>query len=336
MAGPKPAANPTAARLVLTVATLFAIAVLGLLLGYRPIDTPQVWVALSSYDARNPDHIVLAAVRFPRVVAAVLAGAALGVAGTMMQSMTRNALADPGLLGVNAGAALGAVLSIAVLGITDPGGFVWIALGGAFLATLLVFLLGGGAQAHPVRIVLAGAAVTALSLALIRSVLLLSSRTLETYRIWVLGGFDGVSLADIDALAPFFMVGFGLAALAGFWLNAMMLGQDVARALGLRVGLIWCVAGLSIVLLCGASVAMAGPIAFVGLIVPHLARRIAGPDVVWTMLFSACFGAILLILSDLIGRLAILGGNLPAGIMSALIGGPLLIWFVRQKTMVRL
>ncbi|MFY2823528.1 FecCD family ABC transporter permease [Ruegeria sp. MALMAid1280] len=317
--------------LCVSVLALLILSFAALRFGLRPTGWSTIWPALVTFDPLNPDQIVVREIRLPRLVGAMLAGASLGMAGALMQGMTRNPLADPGFLGVNAGASMGVVLCILLLGITDPGAFVWVALGGAFTASALVFLLGGGNQANPARLILAGAAVSALFLALSRSLLLVSQQTLDVYRFWVLGGFDGIDFHTIQALLPFFAVGIVTAVIASFALNALMLGEDTARGLGVRVGMAQIMIGLAIVILCGATVSMAGPIAFVGLIVPHLARWVAGADIRWMLLFSTTLGAVLMVAADLLGRLALFGGNMQAGVMSALIGGPVLIWLVRRN-----
>ncbi|WP_264211203.1 FecCD family ABC transporter permease [Leisingera thetidis] len=331
---PPPALTRAGLRRLWLAAAVLGLAALcaaALRLGVRPVGWSAVWTALTAFDAGNADHIVVRHMRLPRLGGALLAGAALGLAGALMQGLTRNPLADPGLLGINGGAALGVALCVLVLGITDPAEFVWMALGGALASSVLVFLLGGGSRAGTLRLVLAGAAVSALFLALTRGLLLVSRQTLEVYRFWVLGGFDGIVPATLAALAPFLAAGAGLAALAAPGLNALLLGEDSATGLGVRTGLARLAAGAAIVLLCGASVAMAGPIAFAGLIVPHLARWTAGPDMRRVMLFSAVFGAQLLTAAELLGRLPLFGGTMQAGVMTALIGGPVLIWLVRRN-----
>ncbi|UWR63637.1 iron ABC transporter permease [Phaeobacter inhibens] len=311
--------------------TLCLLSAAALSLGARATSWAEIWGGLTAYDPNNADHIVVRNMRLPRLIGAGLAGAALGMSGALIQAMTRNPLADPGLLGINGGAALGVVLCILVLGVTDPAEFIWVALGGGLAASVLVFLLGGGSQANPLRLILAGAAVSALFLALTRALLLVSRQTLDVYRFWVLGGFDGILPATLQSLLPFLILGALLAIIAGFGLNALMLGEDTAKGLGVRTGLTRLTAGAAIVLLCGATVAMAGPIAFAGLIVPHMARWAAGPAIGWSLAFSAVFGALLLIAADLLGRLALFGGNMQAGVMTALIGGPVLIWLVRRN-----
>ena len=309
---------------------------LALRLGIRPVGWSSLWQSFVAYDPNLPDHIVIWQIRLPRLIAALLCGASLGVAGALMQALMRNPLADPGLLGVNAGAALGVVLSTILLGITDPAQFVWAALGGAALASGLVFLLGGNTPSRTGRLILAGAAVSALFYALIRGLLLASRASLEVYRVWILGGFDNATLDLVLALLPFLCVGLFLAFLAGFSLNALLLGESTAQSLGVRVGLLQLLTGGAIVVLCGASVAIAGPIAFVGLIVPHLARATAPADMRWVSLYSAIYGATLLVLADLLARASLFSGNMQAGVMSAILGGPVLIHLVRSRGVHRL
>lgn len=312
----------------LAVLGLAVLAALALRFGLRDTTLSDVWTSLTAFDPGDPRHVVIREIRMPRLVAALLAGAALGMAGALMQGMTRNPLADPGFLGINAGASFGVVICILVFWITDRAAFVWVAMGGTLVSGLMVFALGGGSKGSAARLILAGAAVNALFMALTRGVLLISQQTLEVYRFWVLGGLDGITFDTIGSLLPFFGAGALVAAIATFWLNALMLGEDTAKGLGIRVGLAQAVIGLAIVVLCGSTVALTGPIAFIGLMVPHLARRLGGPDMRYTVGFSAFLGAALVIGADLLGRLPFFGGNMQAGVMSALIGGPVLIWLV--------
>lgn len=315
---------------------LILVVILSLTLGSRTLETHTFWRAFTQFDPSLADHVVLRQIRLPRVIGAVLCGGCLGVAGALMQALTRNPLADPGLLGVNAGAALGVVISTYLLRISDPAQFFWSALLGASVAAALVFLLGGRTASQTGRLILAGAAVSALFFALIRGLLLVSRASLEVYRIWILGGFDNVTFEMVSALSPFILLGLMLAIAAGFGLNALQLGESTAQSLGVRVGFLQLLTGLAIVLLCAASVAMAGPIAFVGLIVPHLARATAPADMRWLTLYSAVYGAILMLLADLVARAPLFGGAMQAGVMSAILGGPVLIWLVRSKGVRRL
>ncbi len=315
---------------------LVLVAFLSLSLGSRTLEVQTYWRAFTQFDPSLADHVVLRQIRLPRVIGATLCGGCLGAAGALMQALTRNPLADPGLLGVNAGAALGVVISTYLLRLSDPAQFFWSALLGASVAAALVFLLGGRSASQTGRLILAGAAVSALFFALIRGLLLVSRASLEVYRIWILGGFDNVTFEMVSALSPFILLGLMLAIAAGFGLNALQLGESTAQSLGVRVGFLQLLTGLAIVLLCAASVAMAGPIAFVGLIVPHLARAAAPPDMRWLTLYSAVYGAVLMLLADLMARAPLFGGTMQAGVMSAILGGPVLIWLVRSKGVRRL
>ncbi|MEM8541422.1 MAG: iron ABC transporter permease [Pseudomonadota bacterium] len=308
---------------------------LSLKFGYQSLDFDQILEAIVQYDASNAQHVLFAEIRVPRLYAACIAGIALGTAGTLMQVLTRNPLADPGLLGVNAGASLGVVISILVLGMTDPSQYVWTSLGFAFLVSVIVFSIGANQTVSPTRLIIAGAAIMAVCIAIIQALLLVSRQTLDTYRFWVLGGFDGVQIETLVVLSPLFLMGTIIAAICSLWLNALVLGTDTAKGLGLRVAVVQIMTGISIVILCAATVAMAGPISFVGLVSAHIARRFAGADVRWMLVLSSLVGVVLLIAADLVGRTPLFGGNMQAGVMSAIIGGPVLIWIIRNKGLVR-
>lgn len=308
-----------------------------LFVGVRPISMSEVWVALTAFDPMDPDHIVVRELRVTRAIVAMLGGAALGLSGALMQVMTRNPLADPGLLGVNAGASFGVVLGIWGLRLTAPGALIVPALTGAGIAAVLVLLTGGGlrrAGPDPVRLVLAGAALSALFLALTWGLLILSRQSLDIYRYWVLGGFNQIDPASYQAVLPVFGIGFVTAGIAAFLLNPLMLGDDTARALGAKVGLARLVSLIAIVLLCGATVSLAGPIAFVGLLVPHLVRPLAGADARRLAFASAIAGAALAVVADVLGRLILPGQEIEAGAMMALIGGPALIMLVQRNRQV--
>lgn len=305
-------------------------AVISLVFGYSAISFQQLREAISAYDPTQAEHVVFADIRLPRLVGACLAGASLGMAGALLQGLTRNPLADPGILGVNAGAAVGVVLSIMVLGLTDPAQYVWIALISCVLVSSIVLVIGGSQDANPIRLLIAGAAVAAICLALIRAVLLVSRQTLDTYRFWVLGGLDGLSFDTIATLLPFLAVGSLLCVISCFGLNALALGTDIAKGLGVRVRLVQLITATTVILLCGTTVSMVGPIAFLGLVAAHIARPYTDGDVRWLVALSAIVGMVLLIIADLLGRLEIFGGSLQAGVMSALIGGPVLIWLIRR------
>ena len=327
--------------LVLGLALLLLAVVASLALGSRDIDLGVVWQALVDHqDGAHGQDVVLDQ-RLPRTLLGLLVGACLAAAGTVMQGITRNPLADPGLLGVNAGASLLVVLAIAYLGVSRPSSFIWFALGGAALATAIVYLVGSFTRdgATPVTLALAGTAVTAGVTSVITLILLSSTRTVNTYRFWSVGslaGRDGPGhLATTWALAPFLLVGLLLAVLAARQLNLVAMGTDLARGLGVRIGFTRAVCAVAVVLLAGTATALAGPIVFVGLVVPHLGRMLVGPDYRWILGTSLLYGPTLLLAADVIGRVVIPRDELEAGLVVAALGAPVMIAIIRRVRLVQ-
>ncbi|MCI2958103.1 iron ABC transporter permease [Agromyces atrinae] len=334
------ASSPTKRRvrllvaLVVTIAVLALIALASLAIGTRQVAFPDVIQALVSPVDGNADHLVVRELRIPRLVVGLMAGVALGLVGTVLQGVTRNPIADPGLLGINAGASFAVVLAIATLGVTQPLGFVWFAFGGAALAALLVFVIGSSGRdgATPVKLALTGAALTALLTPLVTLVLIGDGDTLARFRFWSVGSLAGRGLDVAAALWPFLVAGVVVAALLGRRLNLLALGDDVARGLGARLGTTRVLAAVAVIVLAGTATSLVGPIALVGLVVPHLARPIAGGDYRWILVFSALFGPALLLAADVVGRVVVAPAELEAGIIVAFIGAPVLIAIVRRST----
>lgn len=323
--------------LLAAVAGLFAVAVLSIAYGSKPIPIGDVFDAFFAFDGSN-EHLIIRSLRVPRTVVGLGVGAALGLAGAMMQGVTRNPLADPGILGVNAGASLAVVIAIYVFGIGSLSGYVWFAFVGAAVVSVVVYGLGslGRDGATPVKLALAGSAVAALLGSLTTAILLIDVATLDQYRFWVVGSIAGRD-GDVAAqVAPFLVVGALLALGSARSLNSMSLGDDVARSLGLRVGLARLVSAVSVVLLCGAATAAAGPIGFVGLTVPHVARSITGPDYRWILPYSAVLAPILLLGADIVGRVVARPGELQVGIVTALVGAPFFVALVRRRSLAQL
>lgn len=321
------------------MALALVTAALSLRLGVRPIGFAAIIEAFTAFDPNSADHLTVRQLRVPRAVAALIGGGSLGLAGALMQVLSRNPLADPGLLGVNGGAALGVVIAIWGLGLTAQGALVIPALIGAALAATLVLLLGGTVQKNgpdPTRLILAGAAVGTLFLAFTWAILILSRESLDVYRFWVLGGFTGIELKDLLSLMPLYIIAVPLALISAVMLEPLTLGDDAARALGVRVGLTRVLAIVAIVLLCGTTVSMAGPIAFIGLLVPHLVRPILGAGVKQLAIGSLIFGAMLAVVADTLGRVILPGQEIEAGAMMALIGGPTLVLLARRRREVAL
>jgi len=319
--------------LVLLAAGVVGVVLISLAFGTRQIEFPVVVDAILAPDPTNNDHAVVRDLRVPRTVIGLLAGAALAVAGGIMQGLTRNPLADPGLLGVNAGASLFVVLGITFLGITAASGYVWFAFAGAAAATVLVYAVGAGRGGNPtpVTLTLAGAAVTAVITSVITLVLLQNLDTLNQYRFWSVGSLVGRELSTVTVVIPFLVIGFVLAAIVARMLNVLALGEDVARGLGQNIVLARVLAAVAIVLLCGGATSISGPIVFVGLVVPHIVRRFTGPDYRWILAYSFLLGAILLVLADVIGRLVVQPTELEAGIVVAFLGAPVMIALVRRS-----
>ncbi|MDT0269726.1 iron ABC transporter permease [Streptomyces sp. DSM 44915] len=269
--------------------------------------------------------------RYPRTVLGLLAGVCLAVAGTLMQGITRNPLADPGLLGVNAGASAGVVTATAFLGAGGQAGAVWWALPGALLAGLLVYAVGSaGAATGLVRLVLAGAVVSAVLTAYIQLVTLSKPTVFDSYRYWVVGALGGRSFEVFVSVLPFAVVGLVLAALVAGGLNALALGDDSAHALGANPTLTRAGGLVAATVLCAAATAAVGPIAFVGLAVPHIVRALVGIDFRLQLLFSALLGPTLLLLADVLGRVVMRPSELMVGVVTAFVGAPVLLYAVRR------
>jgi iron complex transport system permease protein len=279
-------------------------AVASLATGAKPIPISTVLDAFWSFDPLNTDHLIVRELRLWRTVMGIGVGSSLAVAGALMQGVTRNPLADPGLLGVNAGASFAVVLAIWALGLQSLLGLVWFAFGGAGLATGLVLLLGamGRGGTNPVRLVLAGVALAALLGSLTASVTLLDQAVLDRFRFWAVGSLSGLDGDVIYQILPFLVVGMLLALGLSRSLNAIALGEEVARSLGIGLAKVRFLAVIAVTLLCGSAVAACGPIGFVGLVVPHAARVVSGADQRWLIGTCALLGPTLLLVCDTIGR----------------------------------
>jgi iron complex transport system permease protein len=319
-------------------AVLFGICLASVAYGSKPIGFATVLESFTAFDPTSNDHLIIRSLRVPRTVVGLLVGAALGLSGTVMQGVARNPLADPGILGVNAGASLFVVVAIFVFGIGSLTGYVWCAFAGAALAALVVYALGsvGREGPTPVKLALAGAALTAVLGSFTSAILLLDVATLDTFRFWAVGSLAGRDAAIAWQVAPFLAVGAVMALATGRLLNALSLGDDVARSLGQRVGLARVFSALSVVILAGAATAAAGPIGFVGLTIPHVARAITGPDYRWILPYSMVLAPMLLLGSDILGRVVARPGEVQVGIVTALVGAPFFVALVRHRKLAEL
>ncbi|WP_436701020.1 iron chelate uptake ABC transporter family permease subunit [Nocardioides sp. BYT-33-1] len=285
----------------------------------------------------TPARDIVRGLRLDRTVIALVVGLALGAAGALMQALTRNPLADPGLLGVNAGAAAAVVTGIAFLDVTSAGIQIWFAFAGAAAASVVVYVLGSGGRASttPVRLALAGAALTAVLASYVNGVALSSQAAFDTMRFWLVGSVVGREIAVLGTVWPFLVAGALVAAFVAPALNAIALGEDTGRALGVNLGRLRILTAVAITLLCGAATALAGPIVFLGLVLPHVARHLVGPDQRWVLPVSMVLSAALLLLADTSGRIAS-DREVEAGIMTAFIGAPLFILLVRRRRLAHL
>ena len=327
----------TRSRRILGLAFLLVLVVVAALasiaVGTRSIGLGEVWRSLVDGDLSTDAAVIVRRLRVPRTALGLLVGLALGVAGALMQGHTRNPLGDPGLLGVTAGASLAVVLAIAWFGIGTPSGYIWFAFAGALAGTVLVYGIGSAGRGGPtpVTLALAGAALSALLYALVRAVLVSDQQTLDSFRFWVVGALAGRGADVAWQVAPFITIGLVLAIANGPALNLLGLGEDVARGLGQHIWPARIVGLTAITLLCGAATAACGPIAFVGLVVPHAVRAVTGPDHRWLIPCSGLLGAALLLSADVLGRVVARPGELQVGIVLALVGAPFFIALVRRR-----
>ncbi|SDD36996.1 FecCD family ABC transporter permease [Actinokineospora iranica] len=316
---------------------LAATCLASVLIGNETIALGDVLATWRRPDGSDAQRIV-AFLRVPRTLVGLLAGAALGLAGALMQGLTRNPLAGPEVLAVNAGAALAVVAAIAGLGLTTLGGYIWFAFLGAAVAGALVYFLAaaGHGGPTPVKLALAGAALTATLAGLTTAVTLLDVSTFTVYRFWSVGALTSAEMSSIGVAALFVAAGAALAIGSTRTLNGLALGEDVARSLGQRIIAGKLVAVAAAVLLAGSAVALAGPIAFVGLTVPHMARAFGGTDYRWILPWSAVLAPIVLLAADILGRLLARPQELQVGIVTAVIGAPVFIALVRGRRLARL
>jgi len=303
------------------------------MVGASSIAPGTVLTAFLHFDPADTQHLVIMEKRLPRTLIGLLVGIALGLAGTAAQGLTRNPIADPGILGVSFGASLFVVLGISIVGVSSLSGYVWFAFAGAAIASVLVFSVAslGRDGATPVKLALVGSAVSAACGSLITAIVLSDTQVLNSVRFWQVGAIAGRGYDVLWQMLPTFLIGAILALVLGRQLNGLALGDDVARGLGQRVGVTRLLGATAIVLLCGSATAAAGPIAFVGLAVPHIVRVFTGSDYRRVLLVSAIVGPIMLITCDILGRVIAPPGELEVGIVTAFVGAPFFIALVRRR-----
>lgn len=300
-------------------------------LGSRVVSWEEISAGLNG-DVESLGAAVVA-VRVPRTILAALAGAALGLSGAVMQGITRNPLADPGILGVNAGASMAVVIAMAWFGIESLRAYIWVAVAGAGVTGGFVYMVGalGHGPATPLRLALAGAATGIAATSLTVAIVLPRNDISGAVRDWQIGGVGGATYDALLPMLPFLALGLLLCLAAARSLNLLALGDELAAGLGARVARSRAAAALGAVLLCGATTAVCGPIGFVGLVIPHLCRLLVGVDHRWLLPFSALTGAILVMFADVLGRLIARPAELQLGIVTAIVGAPVFVWIVRRR-----
>ena len=319
--------------LVAALITLVVVIAASLAIGARDMPISEVLGAFFA-PTGSDDQLVVLELRLPRTVLGILVGMGLGLAGGLIQALTRNPLADPGILGVNAGASLAITIGVAFFGISSITGYIWFAFGGALIATVGVYIIGSAGRSRsvdPIRLTLAGVAVAAVLTGLTKAILLTNERAFDAFRSWDVGAIAGRDFDTISAILPFIVIGTVLALALSHSLNAVALGDDLAASLGTSVNRTRVLSILAVTLLAGAATAAAGPIGFIGLMIPHIARWIVGPDQRWILGYSVVLSPILLLASDVIGRVVMKPGELQVGVVTAFVGAPVLIALVRRK-----
>ncbi|MFD5339843.1 FecCD family ABC transporter permease [Streptomyces hawaiiensis] len=315
--------------LLMSVAILVLVALASIAIGAKELSLGQVWHGLFEDSGTYGDVVV--AERLSRTVLGLLAGAALGLAGAVLQALTRNPLADPGLLGINAGASAAVVTAITYFGVTSLTGYVWFAFFGAAAVGALVWFLGGSRGATPVRLALAGTAISAALYGYLQAVMIMDEAALGKMRFWTVGSLASATDSTITQVLPFLLTGTVLALALARPLNAMAMGDDTAKALGANLNRTRALSMLAATVLCGAATAACGPIVFVGLMVPHVVRSFTGPDLRWILPYAAILSPVLLLGADVLGRIVARPSELQVGIVTAILGGPVFIFLVRRR-----
>ncbi|ARU61509.1 iron ABC transporter [Tumebacillus avium] len=326
-----PNATGKVAGLIGLIALIISLMFISIVFGVMDTSWQTAVDAYTNFTGTN-EQIVIKEVRVPRALIAVAVGASLGMVGVLMQTLTRNPLADPGIFGINAGASFFIVLAITFFSVNSLSQFAWIAFLGAAVSGVIVYVLGalGRDGLTPLKLTLAGAAMTALFSSMMHGMLVVNERALEEVLFWLAGSVAGRKLEFLTSVLPYLAVGWIGTLLISGQLNVLMMGDDVAKGLGQRTALLKGVTGILIILLSGASVAVAGPIGFVGLVIPHIARFMVGIDLRWALVYSAALGAVLVLAADVAARWIVMPDELPLGVMTALIGVPFFVYVARK------
>ncbi len=305
--------------------------IISLAFGSKNIGISQAINALLNSDDTSFAALVVQE-RVPRTIFSIMAGASLGISGALMQSITRNPIADPSILGVNTGASLFVVIGIAFFNINSANEYIWIALAGAGITSIFIYTIAsiGSGGMTPIKLALAGSATSAVLTSLVSVIILPRSEVIDAYRFWQVGSVSGATWESIDLMLPFLIIGLIISIISAPALDILALGDEVATGLGVNIGIIRIICAIAGVILCGATTAIAGPIGFVGLMIPHSIRLIFGSNLRGLVPMSAIGGAVILTISDVLGRVIGSPGELQVGIITAFLGAPILIIIARK------
>ncbi|MFD1706450.1 FecCD family ABC transporter permease [Siminovitchia sediminis] len=319
--------------LYIIVGILLLVLLMGMSIVYGYTDTSiQVAVrAFKNFDGSN-EHIVIQSVRLPRALIAAAVGASLAIAGVLAQTLTKNPLASPSILGINSGAGFAVVMAVTIFNISSLQAFAWISFLGAAIAAFSVYAIGsiGREGLSPMKLTLAGAAMAALFASCTQGLLVMNEAALEQVMFWLAGSVAGRKMEILFSVLPYMTLGIVLALLLAPKLNILLMGEDVAKGLGLRTAIVKLAAGLAVIILAGSAVAVAGPIGFIGIVIPHLSRKLIGIDHRWLIPFSGIMGGMLLTAADIGARYIIMPQEVPVGVMTAVIGTPFFIYIARK------
>jgi iron complex transport system permease protein len=317
--------------LFIAIIILLLLMAASIVYGYTDTTWKMAIEALTNFDGSN-EHIVIQSVRIPRAFIAAAVGASLAISGVLMQTVTKNPLASPDIFGVNAGAGVAVVIAVTVFSVGSLQLFTWLSFFGAAVAAISVYAIGsvGREGLTPMKLTLAGAAMTALFASFTQGILVLNEAALEQVLFWLAGSVAGRSLDNLIAVLPYLIGGWIISFILATKMNVLSMGEDVAKGLGLNTALLKITIGIVVILLSGGAVAVAGPIGFIGIVVPHLTRSIVGIDHRWVIPFSGLLGGVLLLAADIASRYILMPQEVPVGVMTAIIGTPFFIYIARK------
>ncbi|MCM3670310.1 iron ABC transporter permease [Mesobacillus maritimus] len=317
--------------LFLSVVLLIILGCASIVYGYTDTSWKIAYQSFTDFNGTN-EHIIIQSVRLPRALIAAVVGASLAMAGVLMQTLTKNPLASPGIFGVNAGAGFAVVVAVTMFSVGSLQSYTWISFLGAAIAAISVYGIGSAGREGltPMKLTLAGAAIAAMFSSFTQGLLVLNEAALEQVLFWLAGSVQGRKLEILMSVLPYFLIGWLASLLIATKMNVLSMGEDVAKGLGLHTGLVKLGAGVIIILLSGGAVAVAGPIGFIGIVVPHVARAVVGTDHRWLIPFAGLFGGMLLLGADIAARYVIMPQEVPVGVMTAIIGTPFFIYIARR------